>query len=406
MKKTLKLLITVCTIVVLVLALSVNTFAVKENFTYIESVSVSIDAPQTGKALDFTASTEGANPNYSVTNVVWCADSGSNYWQVEEGHKAAPGNSYTVIITVEGYKGAASQYWFKDYCTGSINGSSASFSISGDTHIAMVSTDFPMCTGTVSSVSASVTAPVAGAKPSFTAISGEGYYSDNGGNSPAVYKNGIMWYDNTASTSLKPGTTAVFEDGHSYTATIVLVSDTGYSFASSVSGASERVSDSCVIVYKTFELKHIHSESSWKYDDEYHWTKCTSCGSVVVENAHADTDDDNKCDYCGYKMTDESSSSSSNSSSASQSASASQSSSQKPEANASKPSEPVKTETGEKEESDVILFEEGDDTPTGGHKTGLGGILIIILLAGLFYVAVWTIAIVAIIKNQLRKRGK
>lgn len=52
--------------------------------------------------------------------------------------------------------------------------------------------------------------------------------------------------------------------------------------------------------------KNGHTESDWKSDKDNHWKECTvaACG-VIIENsraAHADANNDGKCDTCEYKV--------------------------------------------------------------------------------------------------------
>ena len=52
--------------------------------------------------------------------------------------------------------------------------------------------------------------------------------------------------------------------------------------------------------------KNGHNESDWKSDKDNHWKECTvaACG-VIIENsraAHADANNDGKCDTCEYKV--------------------------------------------------------------------------------------------------------
>ncbi len=52
--------------------------------------------------------------------------------------------------------------------------------------------------------------------------------------------------------------------------------------------------------------KNGHTESDWKSDKDNHWKECTvaACG-VIIENskaAHADTNNDGKCDTCEYNV--------------------------------------------------------------------------------------------------------
>ncbi len=57
----------------------------------------------------------------------------------------------------------------------------------------------------------------------------------------------------------------------------------------------DAVKDECVIP------KLMHAETDWKSDEDGHWTTCEVCNSVVSKKAgHEDSDEDGKCDVCGY----------------------------------------------------------------------------------------------------------
>ena len=51
-----------------------------------------------------------------------------------------------------------------------------------------------------------------------------------------------------------------------------------------------------------YELPVFHeSEGTWQKDEETHWKLC-SCGEKLDVAAHTDTDNNEKCDTCGYEM--------------------------------------------------------------------------------------------------------
>lgn len=170
----------------------------------------------------------------------------------------------------------------------------------------------------ITSLSLTITAPAAGNKPDFTKITGTGYYSDNGGNSPANYKNGIMWYNEASSSTLKPGTTSTFAEGNKYTVTIVIVAEDTHKFASTVTAkvngktaTVDRIDDGAVVVKYTFAklpVPHTHTESGWKTDGTHHWKVCTdaSCGVITTpKTAHsggtATCTAKAKCSVCGVE---------------------------------------------------------------------------------------------------------
>ncbi|MBR5773540.1 MAG: hypothetical protein IKY44_01685, partial [Clostridia bacterium] len=167
----------------------------------------------------------------------------------------------------------------------------------------------------ISSLNLNVTAPQNGAKPDFTKITGTGYYTDNGGNSPANYKNGIMWFNETSSSTLKPGTTSTFAENNKYSVTIVVLAENTHKFASTVTAkvngktaTVDRIDDGSVVVKYSFaklSVSHTHTESDWKTDGTHHWKVCTdsACGVVTTpKTAHlggtATCTDKARCSVC------------------------------------------------------------------------------------------------------------
>ena len=45
------------------------------------------------------------------------------------------------------------------------------------------------------------------------------------------------------------------------------------------------------------------AQDVWSTDGEYHWHECTRCEEQLDKAAHADENNDGKCDTCGYTMT-------------------------------------------------------------------------------------------------------
>ena len=61
------------------------------------------------------------------------------------------------------------------------------------------------------------------------------------------------------------------------------------------------VCDVCKQAYGEFG-NHI-AKAEWKNDAENHWHECKYCGGEQLEkSAHADTNNDEKCDACSYAM--------------------------------------------------------------------------------------------------------
>lgn len=54
----------------------------------------------------------------------------------------------------------------------------------------------------------------------------------------------------------------------------------------------------------TFTADTRHTPGNWQSDASKHWQTCATCGAVVDETsaAHSDSNGDNTCDTCGYKL--------------------------------------------------------------------------------------------------------
>ena len=215
------------------------------------------------------------------------------------------------------YLTAKAGYKFTSNTACTINGSTASISLTDSTHAIVSLSNLVPGDGkrVVDSLSLNITAPADGAKPSYDKIDGTGYYSDNGinGVSTRIYKNGIAWYK-SASSFISPGTTETFAGGTNYILKIALTPKDGYKFADNVSatinGKSatvERFDDGSInasVTLTATKKGHTHTASGWKNDEGYHWKVCTdsTCGSLIGDKvAHTDSNKDNKCDVCGYK---------------------------------------------------------------------------------------------------------
>ncbi len=51
-------------------------------------------------------------------------------------------------------------------------------------------------------------------------------------------------------------------------------------------------------------VAHTHTYGNWQSNAQNHWKECTSCHDkdATTEAAHADADDDGRCDVCGYEI--------------------------------------------------------------------------------------------------------
>lgn len=286
----------------------------------VPGVSINCIAPVAGKTPNYNITTAGSyytvvdqDSEYWVNGVAWVefvpgANSGT---MIKKTDTFKAGNKYAIVmdltVTTENYA------FVQDITTAIVNGKTATINIDGK--IAHLMYVFPAVSQlTVSKVEINVTAPAAGAKPSFDQVEGAGYYSDNNGNAPAVFKNGVAWFK-TPSSYITAGTTETFEAGMDYTLKISLTSKEGYAFSKSltatVNGKTATVTqfdDGSImleVVLSTPAVPHTHTPSDWQMDDGYHWQICTDaeCGSILGRREmHLNTDEDGKCDTCGYQL--------------------------------------------------------------------------------------------------------
>lgn len=121
---------------------------------------------------------------------------------------------------------------FSENVTARVNGNVATVEACDDGSILVVATlKSPKNDVVISELNLTVPTPADGAKPDYTKIDGNGYYSDNGinGVSTKIYKNGIAWFKSTTAY-FSPGTTETFVAGTDYTVKIALTAKDGYKF--------------------------------------------------------------------------------------------------------------------------------------------------------------------------------
>ena len=329
MKKILSILL----ILMLIVCMVPNTvFAAKLQFTTIVSVSINeVSSPAANTEPLYHANIETSrckirniNDDYWQNGVTWFEKTSvdANGRQMTVGEKFKPGYYYMVRVSIETN---SSSYFEMDSSDryveveGTINGKTASV-YGTDNTSAIVDYVFPtMCMTTIKTFDISITEPVADAKPSFAKITGTGYESNNSRNNASAFENGIYWYDVEAKEYLYPNTNATFEAGKKYKTRMILLATTGYKIASSVtvtingktvkSEDVTRVDNECISIDYTFtvpEKPHIHTESDWKTNSKNHWKVCTdkTCEAITTAKAaHTDSNKDNKCDVCSYKMS-------------------------------------------------------------------------------------------------------
>jgi len=266
------------------------------NNAEIATVAVAdIDEPIAGQKADFTAALGATGYRFATGydypyGVEWVDNTiGAS---LSENDTFIGGHSYEVYVRVvlnDGYTASGS-------LTGSLNGEAISPSkttISGTTVI-MLMKEYT-CSGVVSNIDITIPEPVAGDKPNFTKIEGEGYYSE-GANSP--YKNGIKWYDEMTNSHLVSGTTGTFIEGNKYTVTINLRADEHFEI---MDNATAKVNGKTATVYV--------NEGQYA-TVTYTFTALHKCNSTLVAKVDATCTTAGKqayyhCDGCDKDYEDE-----------------------------------------------------------------------------------------------------
>jgi len=154
-----------------------------------------------------------------------------------------------------------------------------------------------------------LTAPVKGEYPSYTQITGEGYVSTNVNMAP-MYRNGIGW-TNHFGEAVSPQGIDTFAAGTGYQVHIYLEAQSGYEFANNVTAtvngnsAVAMIENGALYVEYLFpetEKEHVHSPSSWRITQVYHYKACTTCGDFLTQDDHsggkATCEEKAKCSVC------------------------------------------------------------------------------------------------------------
>ena len=227
------------------------------------------------------------------------------------------GYYYAVFVTVF----TDADIPFTAQTTGTINGKSAQMQQPQDSgcSIVLIYNFAEILKEPVTKLDLAVPAPVAGEKPDYTKLDGNGYYSDNGlnGTGTRIYKNGIAWYK-SATAVMTPGTGETFQADADYQLKISLLPKEGYFFQENVSvtinGKSATVetfddgSINASVTLKAAGPAHTHTPSAWRTNQVYHYKACTTCGEFLEQEDHkggvATCAEKGTCTVCGYAYID------------------------------------------------------------------------------------------------------
>ena len=202
------------------------------------SVELRIDVPVAGSKPDYDADfPTGAlyysenNNNQIYRNGIRWQDKTDNVILDPDNAVFETGHKYEVYI----YLNAKDGYIFFENTKCTLNGKEATLHyLNGDGDALGIVYTFNTVLTEISSVSVTLNAPVAGAKPEYTAVlpSGANYYVET--QSAGTYvRNGIKWRDMSTSTDLDPDSD-VFAVGHLYEVSFYLSAKDDYTFSNNI----------------------------------------------------------------------------------------------------------------------------------------------------------------------------
>ena len=232
----------------------------------INSVEITLDAPEIGKTPDYTA-TFPSGANYYTSSYTSGGIKNDISWLNATSHSYLNPNSeflqgYVYEVTV--YLSAKSGYFFnQSSITAKVNGNAVDAdNVYMDDDKLTVIYRFPKLVGasTVNIASAAVTlsAPSAGAAPDYTAEFPSGANYSSADNNSGNYRNGIIWWDVTSNAAVDPSS-GTFKPGHQYKVEVYLAPKSGYSFSYSTTAklnnqsASSTMDGSKLKVIYTFQ---------------------------------------------------------------------------------------------------------------------------------------------------------
>ena len=203
--------------------------------TEITSVQITLDAPVIGARPDYTAEfpfdvnyySEAFSNEYYQNFICWL-DVTNNSHMYKDSAVFKAEHEYQVILFLTAKDG----FSFTTGTSAKVNGEYAKISIDEEGHL-RVAYNFSKLPKEITSVSITLDAPVAGAKPDYTAIhpTGANYYS--AGYNEGYFNNGVIWGDGTYNERMDPDN-GVFNTGHQYSVTVFLKPKDGYGFSRDV----------------------------------------------------------------------------------------------------------------------------------------------------------------------------
>ena len=199
--------------------------------TSISFVSIKLDEPVIGAYPDYTAKLDSSSyysesfSNEYYKNFICWLDVTTNSHMYRDGAEFEGEHEYQVVLFLTARDG----YCFTTSTTAKVNDNNAKTSIDEEGHL-RVAYNFSKLPKEITSVSITLDAPVAGAKPDYTALfpTGANYFCD--ANNEDYYRNDIRWLDYTTISDLNPDSD-VFKAGHKYKVYVFLTPKDGYAFS-------------------------------------------------------------------------------------------------------------------------------------------------------------------------------
>ena len=206
----------------------------------VDSVEITIPSISVGQQMQWTASApDGAD--YAVTNTSAYLTANGVTWY-KDGKTVAPGKAVTFEEGVE-YKvtiginlnDSDKVFAPSESLKATVNGEEAVTTRPSDKK-ATVAYTFTATASVIDSVAVTVTAPVAGQKPVYSATIPEGMGYEIRINDSSFYKNGVGWFRTDGDTNYYLTAGNTFRAGDTYYVNVLLKPSDGYKFAKNVTG--------------------------------------------------------------------------------------------------------------------------------------------------------------------------
>ena len=227
----------------------------------VDSVEITIPSISVGQQMQWTASApDGAD--YAVTNTSAYLTANGVTWY-KDGKTVAPGKAVTFEEGVE-YKvtiginlnDSDKVFAPSESLKATVNGEEAVTTRPSDKK-ATVAYTFTATASVIDSVAVTVTAPVAGQKPVYSATIPEGMGYEIRINDSSFYKNGVGWFRTDGDTNYYLTAGNTFRAGDTYYVNVLLKPSDGYKFAKNVTGTLNGQPAQVNVTSSNSEWRHV-----------------------------------------------------------------------------------------------------------------------------------------------------